>query len=612
MTSSAKRDPPKREVPNLFPMGTGPKKEPAPKKARAIDTLLEEMKAMRGGVPASETSLNDHIRAYEGANMTALDDPNTTNLYVGNISSQVSEEVLYKEFGKFGRISSVKIMWPRTEEEKTRPRNCGFVSFHDRTAAEKCKDALDGLELMGAELRIGWSKPVKAAGVPMVLAPDAAEKVQMALRLGPSGGLGFSGGPTRTQAPRRPEPSASGEIVQVVVPEASIKATIDRVASYVRRYGYEFETALMEKEHKNATYEFLFNLESAAHTYYRWRAYSLAQGDTVQAWRTEPFVMVEGGPSFVPPPLDSKVDPKVPKVDPKDLRRDDDRERRRDRSPDVRRDDKEADRVRTKQVREVTLSDTEYDELSDVLRSLTISRADIAKGMAFALDHADAGKEIVQTIAESLTLDSTQASSKMARLYLVSDILHNSQSGVKNASNYRTMFQASLKDVLKSFGNAMKASSGRITALALEDQVMKVLEVWDRWSLYPSHFIQELVALFRDNPPPVKSLPKEEDVDGEPLDGEPMDDIDGEALDGDPIDGEDIDGEDMDGEPMDGAPMGAAGPDLRRLPLNELVKLCQQQGLASHGTQEQLVQRLTGGPDARGKTAHADSKWNNW
>ena len=24
-------------------------------------------------------------------------------------------------------------------QEKTRPRNCGFVSFHDRPAAEKCK-----------------------------------------------------------------------------------------------------------------------------------------------------------------------------------------------------------------------------------------------------------------------------------------------------------------------------------------------------------------------------------------------------------------------------------------------------------------------------------------
>ena len=116
--SSFKRDPPKREVPNLFPSSSGPKKDPvtnscspspsfatnltssmhqAPKKARAIDTLLEEMKvsrddvdaqrvddisihcckhpaghnfpvgcqAMRGGVPATETSLIDHIRPHE-------------------------------------------------------------------------------------------------------------------------------------------------------------------------------------------------------------------------------------------------------------------------------------------------------------------------------------------------------------------------------------------------------------------------------------------------------------------------------------------------------------------------------------------------------------------
>ena len=29
--------------------------------------------------------------------------------------------------GKYGAIASVKVMWPRTEEEKRRNRNCGFV-----------------------------------------------------------------------------------------------------------------------------------------------------------------------------------------------------------------------------------------------------------------------------------------------------------------------------------------------------------------------------------------------------------------------------------------------------------------------------------------------------
>ena len=35
---------------------------------------------------------------------------------------QVTEEVLMREFGKYGPIASVKIMWPRTDEEKRRSR----------------------------------------------------------------------------------------------------------------------------------------------------------------------------------------------------------------------------------------------------------------------------------------------------------------------------------------------------------------------------------------------------------------------------------------------------------------------------------------------------------
>jgi U2-associated protein SR140 len=97
-------------------------------------------------------------------------DPHTTNLYVGNVSPQVrrrasllsfnptsvadllthspihqaNEELLRKEFGKYGNIYSVKIMWPRTDEEKRRNRNSGFVQFEKREDAERAKDALNG------------------------------------------------------------------------------------------------------------------------------------------------------------------------------------------------------------------------------------------------------------------------------------------------------------------------------------------------------------------------------------------------------------------------------------------------------------------------------------
>lgn len=40
-------------------------------------------------------------------------------------------------FGRYGEITSVKIMWPRTEDERGRGRNTGFVSFHKRRDADR-------------------------------------------------------------------------------------------------------------------------------------------------------------------------------------------------------------------------------------------------------------------------------------------------------------------------------------------------------------------------------------------------------------------------------------------------------------------------------------------
>ena len=47
-------------------------------------------------------------------------------------------------FGKYGPLASVKIMWPRTEEEKARNRNCGFVAYMRRKDGEKALTALKG------------------------------------------------------------------------------------------------------------------------------------------------------------------------------------------------------------------------------------------------------------------------------------------------------------------------------------------------------------------------------------------------------------------------------------------------------------------------------------
>ena len=43
----------------------------------------------------------------------------------------------------------------------------------------------------------------------------------------------------------------------------------------------------------------------------------------------------------------------------------------------------------------------------------------------WCMEHADAGEEIVECIGESLSILQTPLTKKIARVYLISDILHN-------------------------------------------------------------------------------------------------------------------------------------------------------------------------------------------
>ncbi len=58
----------------------------------------------------------------------------------------MNEEMLCQEFGRYGPLASVKIMWPRTDEERARERNCGFVAFMNRRDAERALKNLNGIK----------------------------------------------------------------------------------------------------------------------------------------------------------------------------------------------------------------------------------------------------------------------------------------------------------------------------------------------------------------------------------------------------------------------------------------------------------------------------------
>ena len=105
-----------------------------PKGNGEIDAFLKEMideQASGANVISSAPSLFPVSGSFPDAS-----DGSTTNLYVGNLASSVTEEKLAEVFGIYGNINSVKVMWPRTAEEKAKKRNCGFVSYMKRSDAE--------------------------------------------------------------------------------------------------------------------------------------------------------------------------------------------------------------------------------------------------------------------------------------------------------------------------------------------------------------------------------------------------------------------------------------------------------------------------------------------
>lgn len=76
------------------------------------------------------------------------------------MSPDVTEDLLTRVFSKYGEIESVKVMWPRTEEERKRKRNCGFVKFHKYDWAFLAKEELNEKPVLGMQMKINWGKGI--------------------------------------------------------------------------------------------------------------------------------------------------------------------------------------------------------------------------------------------------------------------------------------------------------------------------------------------------------------------------------------------------------------------------------------------------------------------
>lgn len=84
------------------------------------------------------------------------DEENRMNIFVGNLSREVTEEDLQKAFEAFGQVTSVTIIKDKFTGE---PRGFGFVEMPAKAAAQSAITGLNGKELKGRALNVNEARP---------------------------------------------------------------------------------------------------------------------------------------------------------------------------------------------------------------------------------------------------------------------------------------------------------------------------------------------------------------------------------------------------------------------------------------------------------------------
>ena len=77
-------------------------------------------------------------------------------IYVGNLSSEVTEEELRQEFEAFGEVTSVNII---TDKYSGRPRGFGFVEMASVSEGQAAITGLNGKTLKERTLNVSTARP---------------------------------------------------------------------------------------------------------------------------------------------------------------------------------------------------------------------------------------------------------------------------------------------------------------------------------------------------------------------------------------------------------------------------------------------------------------------
>lgn len=338
------------------------------------------------------------LSAPKGSFVQPGEEHMTTNIFVANLCPSISENQMMETFSQFGPLYSLKIMWPRTAEDRARNRLTAFVCFVHRGDADAAMDSLSDQDPfgLGRRLMMRWGKNLKVVDeeYPQINSEyDTTKRPRM-------GSFG-----TSTNKGIRVEPSD------------------------------------------------LFIMDE--------------RGEGMTAFSNHSVEQAKKGSNG--PYSDNQVDSKRRAfVTGRQLERNDGRHK---------------------------LNPADEIIFNALVRTkLTASRQSICEATAFCFENSGAAESIATALKDILMEADCSIETRVARLYLLSDVLFNSQQpGIKHAFRYRDAVERMSPDIFASLGqHGDNVNVGRMRFNKLKTAAYGVLSAWTNWSVFDHTFINEL------------------------------------------------------------------------------------------------------------------------
>ena len=144
-----------------------------------------------------------------------------------------------------------------------------------------------------------------------------------------------------------------------------------------------------------------------------------------------------------------------------------------------------------------------------LINGLRTDRGSIRRALGWALDHSEhVARQLCEILISALTISNqdkvstlrcpsiVSLPSLLARLFLLSDLLHNSILSVRHVSIVPQVFQDGLPAVFRLLASRRRSITGRFTLNFFDAQVQFVLESWRHFSIFPQTYLSVLESIY--------------------------------------------------------------------------------------------------------------------